>query len=105
MKTATTTLASPKTKTVDVKMLQANDVEKDEVKTPAEPTAPKLTKKSVIIKLISTPDGSTINDMAQAICDLNIDPDLEKNKRVCRLWISKIGFKVEKKDGKYFRAI
>jgi hypothetical protein len=98
----------------DVKMLQANDVETIDRVNPEEEfdvdknakdvkQHDKVTKKSVIIKMISTPEGSTINDMARAIVDQGIDLDLEKNKRVVRLWLTKIGFKVkrDKESGKY----
>ena len=64
----------------------------------------KTTKKSIVITHLDMDGGDSIDNIAKAIVDLKIDPDLEKNKRVVRLWISKIGFKVEKKEGKYFRA-
>jgi hypothetical protein len=107
-------------KNADVKMLQANDVEdldivndgdKEEVfdvdkNAKGVKQHDKVTKKSVIIKMISTPDGATINSMAQALVDQGIDLDLEKNKRVVRLWLTKIGFKVnrDKESGRYTKA-
>ena len=67
---------------------------------------PKTTKKSVVISCLDQEGGCTIADMAQKIVDLGLDPDLDKNKRVVRLWISKIGFKTTKLEGgKYSRAI
>ena len=76
------------------------------VQTPAQ-DAPKIktTKKSIVIEFLDHEGGSTIKDIAQAITDRGLDLDLDKNSRVVRLWISKIGFKVDKKEGKYFRAI
>jgi len=43
--------------------------------------------------------------MARAIVERGIDPDFEKNVRVCRLWMSKIGFPVKKlENGNYIKS-
>lgn len=63
-----------------------------------EPKEPKVTKKSVVIRMISTKKGALIVDIAQEIVTQGIDADLEKNIRVVKLWLSKIGFKVEKDE-------
>ena len=64
---------------------------------------PRITKKSVVIELISKGDGATVNQIAQEIVKRGIDEDLEKNKRVVRLWLSKLGFPTirDKETGKY----
>jgi hypothetical protein len=69
----------------------------------------KMTKKMTTIQFLDRDGGVSINQIAQGYLDINNDPDLDKNRRVARLWISKIGFKVEsKKDDKgikyYFRS-
>lgn len=66
--------------------LNSNDAPKIE--------APKVTKKSVVIQMLNEDGGATINEMAQKIVDIGRDADYEKNQRVVRLWLSKIGFKV-----------
>jgi hypothetical protein len=71
---------------------------------------PKVTKKVIVIRNLEKEGGSTIGHIAQEIVDLGMDSDLEKNKRVVRLWISKIGFKVDSRKEKesgaryYFKA-
>ena len=63
-----------------------------------EPKEPRVTKKSVVIELISTKKGALVDDIAKAIVDRGIDADLEKNIRVVKLWLAKIGFKVERDE-------
>lgn len=71
----------------------------------APAAAPKVTKKSIVIELISTKSGAKIDAIAQAIVDRGIDADLEKNKRVTRLWLTKIGFPVKRLEtGCYIKA-
>lgn len=71
---------------------------------------PKVTKKVIVIRNLEKEGGSTIDRIAQEIVDLGMDSDLEKNKRVVRLWISKIGFKVDSRKEEesgaryYFKA-
>jgi hypothetical protein len=105
--------ANAKKAIVDVKKAQANDVDKDEpevekpkVEKPAkEIKTPKVTKKSVVIEMISKKGGAAVKDIGQKIVDLEIDPDLEKNIRVVRLWLPKLGIKVEKlENGNYVKA-
>ncbi|MHA1981097.1 MAG: hypothetical protein ACTSXN_08405 [Promethearchaeota archaeon] len=65
----------------------------------------KPTKKSVCLEFLQKRNGGSIDEMAQAIVDKGIDPDYEKNKRTCRLWLSKIGFPVKKlENGNYIKA-
>jgi hypothetical protein len=73
--------------------LQATD--NTNVQTIDSPKEKKVTKKAIVIQNLEKEKGSTIDQIAQEIVDLGIDADLEKNKRVARLWISKIGFKVD----------
>lgn len=63
----------------------------------------KMTKKSVIIEMISTPMGASIDEMADAIIKRGIDDDLEKTKRVVKTWLYKIGFNVERSGGNRYR--
>ena len=67
-------------------------------KTPKEKKEPRVTKKSVVIELISTKKGALVADIAKAIVDRGIDADLEKNIRVVKLWLAKIGFNVERDE-------
>ena len=67
-------------------------------KTPKEKKEPRVTKKSVVIELVSTKKGALVADIAKAIVDRGIDADLEKNIRVVKLWLAKIGFKVERDE-------
>lgn len=62
----------------------------------AEKKAKKVTKKSIILEMTSQKTGATIEEMAQAITDSGIDPDLEKNKKIVKLWLSKMGFDTKK---------
>lgn len=94
---------------IDIKKAQANDVEKDDdepkkAKTPEKVKTPKTTKKMVVIEFLEK-DGGTIQEIAQAITDMGLDPDVEKNQRVVRLWISKIGFKVERLEGGVYKKM
>lgn len=83
--------------------MKSDDLPKDEK--PTKPKEKKLTKKQIVIQYLEKESGSSIGDIAQAIVDLNIDPDLEKNKRVVRLWISKIGFKVERTEAGLYKKM
>jgi hypothetical protein len=66
----------------------------------------RITKKSVCLEYISREGGGSIKEMAKAIVDRGIDPDYEKNIRVCRLWMSKIGVPVLKlQNGNYIKSI
>jgi hypothetical protein len=60
---------------------------------------PKITKKSVVIRFLNQDGGASIKQMAQAMVDEGLDPDLDKNERVTRLWISKIGFATKSEKG------
>lgn len=69
------------------------------------PAVAKVTKKSIVVEMISTKSGAKIDAIAQAIVDKGIDADLDKNKRVVRLWLCKIGFPVKRLDtGCYIKA-
>ena len=67
-------------------------------KKPAEKKEPKITKKSVVIEMISTKKGALVEDIAKQIVERKLDADYEKNLRVVKLWLSKIGFKVERDE-------
>jgi len=90
-----------------VETIQAAVVNPKEGKTTREAQEtekkPRVTKKSVVIELISKGDGATVNQIAKEIVRRGIDADLEKNKRVVRLWLSKLGMPVQrdKETGKY----
>lgn len=58
------------------------------------PTEKKPTKKGVIEEMLVK--GATIEDMAKKIVDLGIDADYDKNCRIVKLWLSKMGFDVKK---------
>jgi hypothetical protein len=65
----------------------------------------RITKKSVCLEYISRKGGGSLYEMAKAIVDRGIDPDFEKNVRVCRLWMSKIGVPVKKlENGNYIKS-
>ncbi len=75
-----------------------NDDKKDSKK------EPRITKKMVVIEFLDRPEGGLPKDIAQAIVDRKMDPDFDKNLRVVKLWLSKIGFPVVKgEDGAYHR--
>ncbi len=77
----------------------------EDVKMPEDPKSTRVTKKSVCKELISRQGGASISDMAKAIVDRGIDSNFEKNIRVCRLWMSKIGFPVTKlQNGNYIKS-
>lgn len=56
----------------------------------------KRTKKSVVIEMIGTDEGATIEEIAQVITNDGIDPDFDKNKTVVKLWLSKMGYDTKK---------
>lgn len=64
------------------------------------PKAPKKegvrTKKAVIEAMIATKKGATIEEMAQAMVDEDVDADYAKNLVVTKLWLSKMGFDTKK---------
>lgn len=99
-----------KSENVDYKRAQANDLPKDEKdekpeKSKKSEKTPKVTKKQIVIEMISKEGGSLISDIAQTIVDRGIDNDLEKNKRVVRLWLSKLGMPVRRlEDGHYVKG-
>ena len=73
---------------------------KKEVKKEEEKKSPKkrkITKKSVILDMISQDGGASIEEISQEIERLGIDPDHEKNLRIVRLWLHKMGYQVAKK--------
>lgn len=55
----------------------------------------KLSKKDITILFLDKDQGSSLDDIAKGYRDLYHDPDMDKNKRIARLWISKIGFKID----------
>jgi hypothetical protein len=72
---------------------------------PAKPKSKKVTKKSVCLEYLSKKEGGSLKEMARAIVDRGIDSDFDKNVRVCRLWMSKIGVPVKRlQNGNYIKA-
>jgi hypothetical protein len=83
-----------------------NPIKNADVKINKNPKVKRVTKKSVYLEYISRKGGGSINEMAKAIVDRGIDPDFEKNIRVCRLWMSKIGVPVKKlENGNYIKSV
>ena len=64
------------------------------------------TKKSVCVEMVSKKGGATVEEMGAAITKAGIDPDTDKNTKTAKLWMAKIGFKVNhnKESGKYTKA-
>lgn len=75
--------------------------------TPAKGKAheePRVTKKSIVIELVSRKGGATVEEMGEAMVKAKLG-DLDRNTKTARLWLPKIGFKVVRsKDGKYSKA-
>jgi len=72
------------------------------VKKPAVDKKP--TKKSIIIKMVSELKGASVEQMAQACTDAGLG-DMELNRKIVRVWLSKLGFKVQKDaDGMYTKV-
>ncbi len=75
---------------------------RQKTETTADPTppAPKkkktVTKKSIIVELLKSKKGATIEQMAQAIVDRGIDADYDKNCRVVKAHLQKMGFDTKK---------
>jgi hypothetical protein len=84
---------------------QDEDSDSDE-EPPAKPESKKgkksrqktetVTKKSVILELLKSKKGATIEQMAQAIVDRGIDADYDKNCRVVKAHLQKMGFDTKK---------
>jgi hypothetical protein len=70
-------------------------MKKQSKKAAKEKASKGITKKSVIIDILNA-GGATVDQMAKAIVKAKLGGDLDLNKRVTRLWLRKIGFKVEK---------
>jgi hypothetical protein len=75
--------------------------QKTETTADSTPPAPKkntktVTKKSVILELLKSKKGATIEQMAQAIVDRGIDADYDKNCRVVKAHLQKMGFDTKK---------
>jgi hypothetical protein len=84
---------TPATKTIKVKA----------TKPAATPGAPKITKKSICIEMVSRKGGASLDEIAQAISDRGICSDLKINKTTAGLWMHKIGFDVSyDKDSKRY---
>jgi hypothetical protein len=62
----------------------------------AKKSTAKKTKKAVVEEMIGSKKGATIEEIAQKITDEGIDSDFEKNCKVVKLWLSKMGFDVKK---------
>jgi hypothetical protein len=62
----------------------------------ADPAGDKVTKKSVILECLKSKKGATIEQMAQKIVDLGIDADYDKNCRVVKAHLQKMGYDTKK---------
>ena len=60
----------------------------------------KITKKSIVIDFLKNKKGGTIEDMAKGCTEAGLG-DFDRNLKTCKLWLRKIGFEVELKDGIY----
>lgn len=56
----------------------------------------KVTKKSIVLELLKSKKGATIEQMAQAIVDRGIDTDYDKNCRIVKAYLQKMGFDTKK---------
>ena len=64
----------------------------------------RITKKSIIVDLLSRKSGATIQQMGEAITKAGLG-DLEQNLKTAKLWLPKLGFAITKDDkGRYFKA-
>lgn len=63
----------------------------------------KVTKKSVVIEMVSREGGATVQEMGKEITKRGLPGDEERNTTTAKLWLPKIGFKVNhnKETGKY----
>lgn len=76
-------------------------------KKPPKKTKPrsekKLSKKSIIVKMVSELKGASIEQMARACTDAGLG-DMELNLRIVRVWLTKLGFPIKKVDGMFLKA-
>jgi hypothetical protein len=75
---------TPATKTIKVKAPKPEGTS----------NAPKITKKSICIEMVSRKGGATLDEIAQAISDRGICSDIKVNKTTAGLWMHKIGFAI-----------
>jgi hypothetical protein len=74
--------------------------EKGKKKTP-EKKEQKLTKKGIVLAGVRKKGGSMIEELAQRCVDAGLG-DLELCKRVCQMWMRKLGVPVKKlENGKF----
>jgi hypothetical protein len=92
----------------ELKKVTKKSTKKTAAKKAAEPKEPKVTKKMIVDEFLRNKKtkGATIDTIAQAVADRGVDKDLRANKVTCKLWMSKIGYKVlhDEKTGKYRKA-
>lgn len=68
--------------------------EKSKPKESAEPTERRVTKKSVVEEALK--EGATIEQMAEKVAEAGIDDDYDKNYRVVKAHLRKMGYDVKK---------
>lgn len=56
---------------------------------------PRVTKKSIVIDMVSKGKGATVEKMAEACTKAGLG-DMERNLKTVKLWLPKLGFKVER---------
>jgi hypothetical protein len=61
---------------------------------PSDNQSDRITKKSISINLLKSDNWISLNDIALSYQDKLNDKDYDKNIRVARLWISKIGYPI-----------
>lgn len=61
---------------------------------PSDNQSDRITKKSISINLLKSDKWISLNDIALSYQDKLNDKDYDKNIRVARLWISKIGYPI-----------
>ena len=72
--------------------------EKNEKENPKKKTSVKITKKSIIIDILKSKNGGTIENMAKLCTKAGLG-DLDQNIKTCKLWLRKIGFAIEENNG------
>ena len=67
------------------------------------PAKAKVTKKSIVIRMVSCKKGATLEEIGKETVKQGVDDDLAKNIKTAKLWMRKLGFEVTKneKTGEY----
>jgi len=66
---------------------------------------PRVTKKSIVIEMLDRKNGSTIEQMGEAMTKAGLG-ELDRNIKTAKLWLFKIGFAIkrDKETGRYSKA-